>query len=189
MRGIPSRTGLATLTEAANAVVPAVVLGLSRSLDDGRVSVLYSYPHGIGEFVLGGSDVPDALLPTAEGPRQADVAAIKANPLGAVEWLLLFGGVQRVVSVRAPDSAPPTRFFIGLSDPDPLTFDQLARLEPLAEASLRVLGAPQSPEDAGERLRRLDLGAGLLPALLRVLDARDVFDRLSVTAKHACPPQ
>ena len=34
MRGIPSRTGLATLTEAANAVVPAVVLGVSRSLDE-----------------------------------------------------------------------------------------------------------------------------------------------------------
>src|SRR6185503_16409587 len=113
MRGIPSRAGLATLTEAANAVVPAVVLGLSRSLDDGRVSVLYSYPHGIGEFVLAGSEVPEALSPTAEGPRQADAAAIKANPLGAVEWLLHFGGVQRVVSLPVSESAPPTRFFIG----------------------------------------------------------------------------
>jgi transcriptional regulator with GAF, ATPase, and Fis domain len=187
MRGIPSRTGLAALTEAANAVVPAVVLGLSRSLADGRVSVLYSYPHGIGEFVLAGSEVPEALLPTAEGPRQADAAAIKANPLGAVEWLLLFGGVQRVVSLRVSESAPPTRFFIGLSDPSPLTFDQLTRLEPLAEASQRLSGAPQSPEEAGERLRRLDLAAGLLPALLRVLDVRDVFDRLSATAKEALP--
>jgi len=187
MRGIPSRAGLATLTEAANAVVPAVVLGVARRLDDDRVSVLYSYPHGIGEFVLAGSEVPEALRPTAEGPQQADAAAIKANPLGAVEWLLLFGGVQRVASLRVSECGPATRFFIGVSDPNPLTFDQLTRLEPVAEATERLLSAPQSPEEAGERLRRLDLAAGLLPALLRVLDVREVFDRLSATAKEALP--
>lgn len=48
MLAIPSRKGLAALTKAANAVVPSAALGFSRSLDDGRVSVLHFSPHGIG---------------------------------------------------------------------------------------------------------------------------------------------
>ena len=44
--------------------------GICGHLDDGRVRVLYSYPYGVGAYV----------------------------PQGAIEWHLLFGGVQRVVA-------------------------------------------------------------------------------------------
>ena len=108
MIDVPSRTGLAALTEAANAVVPSVALGFARSLDDARVSVLYSYSHGIGEFVLAAPDVPDVLLPSTDGPGQADAAAIDSNRLRAVEGFLLANGrsARRVDSrcrMRASD--------------------------------------------------------------------------------------
>jgi len=38
-----------------------------------------------------------------------------------------------------------------------------------------------------ERLRRFELAAELLPAILRVLDVREVLDRLSSVAKRALP--
>jgi len=47
-------------------------------------------------------------------------------------------------------------------------------------------GSP-SADDEVERLRRLELAAGLLPALLRVLDVRGVFEGLSAIGRHALP--
>ncbi len=44
-----------------------------------------------------------------------------------------------------------------------------------------------SSEEASAQLRRLEAAAHLLPALLHVLDVREVFDRLSMIAKRALP--
>ena len=69
------RADFAALTEVARAIAPTVTLGFADTLDDGRVRVLYSYPYGVGAYV----------------------------PQGAIEWHLLFGGVQRVVATRAAE--------------------------------------------------------------------------------------
>src|SRR6185295_18596609 len=187
MLDIPPREGFAALIEAANAVVPAVALGFARSLDNDRVSLLYSYQHGIGEFVLAGSDMPEVLLSSSDGPRQADASAFNANPAGAIEGLLLSEGVKRVASVGISRCESPARFWIGSSDPNPLTSDQLHRLAVVADEGAGLLNPQVSPEEAAERLQRLELAAELLPALLHVLDVREVFDRLSTTAKRALP--
>src|SRR5262249_17708315 len=159
---------LAALTKTVNAVVPSVILGFARALDDGRVSLLYCYPYGIAQYVIPVSDVPDVLLPSTYGAQDGDVVASASNPPDAPKWLLRFGSVQRVVSVRMSTCDQPTRFWIGTSDPNPLTSDQMVRLGRLAEESAGLVNRPILPDEASERLRRLELAAEMLPALLRV---------------------
>ena len=186
MLHIPSRTGLTALAEAAKAVVSPGAIGFARAVDDCRVSILYGNPYGIGEFVLPSHDVPGVFVPTTEGPQEANAITLNARP-GAIEWLLRFSGIQRVVSIPVPGCTRPTRLWIGLSDPSPTTVDQLARLDTIARASAELWNTSISSAEAGEQLHRLELAAGLLPALLSVLDVRDVFDRLSTTARKALP--
>jgi transcriptional regulator with GAF, ATPase, and Fis domain len=187
MTAIPSRKGLDALTEAAAAVSPVAALGFARVLDHGRVSILYSFPLGIGEFVLPDGEVPDALVVATDGVRQTDAAAIDAQQLRAVERFLADNGVRRVVSTPLAGCTPATRFWVGLSDPGPLTSEQLTRFEGVAQAARTLLTPVEAPRQAQERLQRLELAAGLLPALLHVLDVREVFERLSETARQALP--
>ena len=186
MIDLPSRKDLAALMEAANAVVPSAVLGFVRTVDADRMAIIYTYRHGMGEFVLAGPDVPDALRPSHRGSRQADATA-GSNPGGVVERFLEIHGIQRVASFAVPGLKAPTRIWIGLTHSTPLTSNQLNDLEQVAEASATLLAAPVSSADEADRQRRLELTAGLLPALLHVLDVRDVFDRLSRTAQAVLP--
>ena len=64
MMEIPSRKGFAGLTEAANSIVPVVTLGFAQSRENGSVSIVYSYPHGFGEYAVAPSDLLDALQPS-----------------------------------------------------------------------------------------------------------------------------
>jgi hypothetical protein len=162
-------------------------LGFASTVDDGRVSVLYSYPYGVGQYVLAPTAVPAVLQPTGEGVREIDAGPLKANPNGAIEWLLLFGGVQRVVSSRLADLETAACFWAGFSNADPLTADQLAMLEAIARKGADALRLPISADAATEQLRRLERTGELLPALLHTLDVRDVFDHVSATAKIALP--
>ena len=50
-----------------------------------------------------------------------------------------------------------------------------------------LLDRPLTPPQAVERLRRLELAADLLPALLHVLDVRQVFERLSAAGRASLP--
>jgi hypothetical protein len=72
MLPIPSRSHFAALTEATRAIGPVVTLGFASPMDDGRVSVLYSYPYGVGQYVLALAAVPAVLHPTGEGIREID---------------------------------------------------------------------------------------------------------------------
>jgi transcriptional regulator with GAF, ATPase, and Fis domain len=184
---LPPREGLAALLTAANAVAPVVNFGFTRYRNDGRASLFFSYPFGLGEYVVGADDVPEMMRPGSGETRQTDTGAIKDNPEGAIQWLLLFGNVERIVSTPVPGAEPATRFWLGLPDPTPLTADQMGRLSALAASSASLLDTPSSQIEAAERSRRLELAAGLLPTLLHVLDVREVFDRLSETAKQALP--
>jgi transcriptional regulator with GAF, ATPase, and Fis domain len=187
MLEIPSRQDLAELaTTTKNAIVSAVTLGFVRPMDN-HVSVLYWTPYGFGEYLLPNAELPDVLLPSATDMRQADAKAINANPKGVFEWHLLVGQVQRVVSVQSRHCEPPVRFWVGLSDPTPLTGDQQDRIESIADGCADLLkgGIPQ--DAIAERLRRLEMTAELLQAIVQVLDVREVFDRLSAIARKALP--
>jgi transcriptional regulator with GAF, ATPase, and Fis domain len=187
MQDLPSRTALAALRETVSAVVPAAAIGFARRLPDGRVSVLYSSSQGLTLHIADSPDVPELLQPSTPGILQTNIDATDANALRAVEWQLRFIGVHRLLSVRVPGFEPATRFWIGLPSPNPLTLGQVEALEALAVTSVQVLTSPVSKQETDERLRRLELAAELLPALLHVLDVREVFDRLSTTANRALP--
>src|SRR5262249_13013300 len=94
---------------------------------------------------------------------------------------------HRVVSVSIRHGETAARFWVGLSDPITLTRDQQARIESIADESVDVLKASIPPHAIGKRLRRLEMTAELLQAIVQVLDVREVFDRLSAIAQKALP--
>src|SRR5262249_27181756 len=118
---------------------------------------------------------------------QADAKAIKANPNGVFEWHLLLGDVQRVVSFRIDGCEPAARFWAGLSEPAALTKDQQSRIESIANGCADLLDGSIPTNTIAERLRRLEMTAELLQAIVQVLDIREVFDRLSTIARKALP--
>lgn len=86
MLPLPSRSGLATLSEAANAVAACLTVGFVRTLDAASVSYLYSSPHGMGEYLIPLSDLPAPLLPGTPGLRRLGAEEIRANALRPIEW-------------------------------------------------------------------------------------------------------
>jgi transcriptional regulator with GAF, ATPase, and Fis domain len=187
MLELPSREALASLTRAAQAVAPIQSVGFVRSLDDARVAMLFSHPNGVSEHTVPRSDVPAVLRPSVEAAREEETRWIGANPEGAIEWLLTLGNVRRVASFHVPCREPAIRAWMGSSEPHSLTYEQLRRLEAALQEHADLLWPTVSAEEASARLCRLEEAAHLLPALLHVLDVREVFDRLSVIAKRALP--
>src|SRR5262249_45199885 len=150
---------LAELAAKIKTIGPAVTLGFARPVDDNHVSVFYWTPHGIGEYFLQNADLPGVLLPSATDMRQVDATAINSNPKGVFEWHLLVGEVQRVVSFRIRYCDAAVRFWVGLSDPTPLTKDQQARIENIADGCADLLKGTIPRDGIAERLRRLELTA------------------------------
>jgi transcriptional regulator with GAF, ATPase, and Fis domain len=185
VKNIPSRQRWTALTQQANATIPTLAVGFSRDAGSGRTSVLYSHPHGISEYVVPTSDLPGVMSPQADDTLQADHAAIASMPERPIEWQLLAAGVQRVVSLPVRDVKPGTRFWIGTRDSGAPTAGQLQGLVDVTTASAQLLQEADVASESAEQLRRLDLTAALVPALLEVLDVRDVFDRVSSVSQAA----
>lgn len=92
-----------------------------------------------------------------------------------------------MVSLRLVDIEPATRLWVGFTRSEPLSADGLARLHALADEAARLLRQEPSRDQQFQRFHRLELAARLIPALVHVLDVREVIDRLSATAKRALP--
>jgi transcriptional regulator with GAF, ATPase, and Fis domain len=184
MPGLPSREALASLREAVSAVVPVQSLGVVQSRDDACVELLLAHPNGVSAHVVLRSEMPAVLRPLVNEASQDATTWIGANPDGAVEWLLALGGVRRVVSFVVPDTEPVIRAWVGLTEPEPLAEDTVRVLQNVVLAHAKKL-SPAATEQSAESLSRLEETAHLLPALLHVLDVREVFDRLSVIARTA----
>jgi transcriptional regulator with GAF, ATPase, and Fis domain len=186
MQQIPSRADLAALSEAANAVASAPVSGLARAIDGQTVSLVYSYPYGIGEYRIPTGQLPAALQPTGDEPRDDDAGALAEQPRIAIDFMLAAERAARLVSLPL-GAEVEGRFWIAVPESGPLTADQIDRLRPVAAEGARLLTTPQPVEHIHERFARLERAAELVPSLLRVLDIREVFERLSAAAKRALP--
>jgi transcriptional regulator with GAF, ATPase, and Fis domain len=186
MQPLPSRVGLAALSEAANAVVPAPLSGFAWALEGNLVSILYSYPYGIGECRIPAAQLPRALHGTAGGPRDDECAALTAEPRTALDFMLAAENAARLVSLPLGGEADG-RFWVAVADARPLTNEQLDRLAVVAADAARLVTTAPSREQIHQRFARLELAAELVPSLLHVLDIREVFERLSVAAKRALP--
>jgi two-component system response regulator AtoC len=186
MQQIPSRAGLAALSQAANAIVRAPLSGFTRALDGNLVSIVYTYPYGIGECRIAASELPAALHPLAGGPRDDECASRIAAPRTAVDFMLAAERAARLVSLPL-DGGADGRFWMAVPETGPLTAEQLDRLTRVAAEGARLLTMPQPAEQIHERFARLERAAELVPSLLHVLDIREVFERLSLAAKRALP--
>jgi len=184
---LPLRIALDRLTAAAQAVTPVTAIGFSRSVDGNRTSILYVYDHGLGGFEVAADETAEALRPETDRIRQATPGALEAHRGRAAEAFLLDVQTKGVVSIRLAGIEPATRFWVGLAQAGPLTPDQLRQFEALADEAGRVIMAPLPAGARLQRLERLEQAAELIPALLHVLDVREVIDRLSATAKRALP--
>jgi transcriptional regulator with GAF, ATPase, and Fis domain len=184
---MPPRDRLAALTAAAHAVAPTSSVGFVQVRDDGRLSVQYSYNHGAGAFMLEAADAPAALVPSAADVARTRPADLDARPDGVMEWFLSIGNVRQVVAFRLSSVPVPATFWIGLTDEADLSAERLAGLTSVARTAGAALTDAIDEHEAAARLERLEKTAALLPALLQVLDVRQVFDRVSALAKDALP--
>jgi transcriptional regulator with GAF, ATPase, and Fis domain len=184
MVSVPARPKLTALAGMVNEVVGCAGIGFARSLDD-RVAFFYSQDNGLGEYLVPVADTPDVLLPQAPGILEADVAGSGRET--APEWILRLMSARHVVSLPLADTESPTRFWAATAAQRPLTPDQLSRLEIVARKSREAILETASADERLRELERLERTARLLPALLKVLDVRDVFDRVSDIAREALP--
>jgi len=183
---IPSRADLAALSVAANAVVRSPLSGFARPVDGDVISILYSYPYGIGECRISAADLPEALHPAVIGPFDIDATGLAAQPRTALDFMLAAERAERLVSV--PLGAEVTgRFWVAVPESGPLTAGQIDRLTHVATDAARLLTADQTADQIHARFARLERAAELVPSLLHVLDIREVFERLSIAGKRALP--
>jgi transcriptional regulator with GAF, ATPase, and Fis domain len=180
-----SREGLSLLTRSANAVVPTAAVGLVTCAEGNRASVVVSEPHRVSEYVVPIAELPPALVPGGADARYGDARALRTDSEGIIEWQLTAAGVRTVVSLAVQDDGQPARCWIGLSEDVVPSPDQLRQLATAVSASLPTFGTPPEPAGTMEQLGRLEATARLLPALLSVLDIREIFDRLSAISHAA----
>ena len=186
MQPLPSRAGLAAIADAARGVTPAPLVGFVRATGERFLSILYSHPYGISEHRVALEDVPASLHPQVPDVRDEDAATLIAAPNTALQWLLAAERTARLVSLPL-GQAGEGRFWAAVPNPGALSQEQIDRLTAVAKDGAQLLAAPQSTADVHTRFERLERAAELVPALLHVLDIREVFDRLSVAAKRALP--
>jgi two-component system response regulator AtoC len=183
---MPPRDSLAALTAAAHAVAPTAAIGFTRRRDDGRLSIQYSYPSGMGEFVLAPEDLPASMQPSAQASRSGP-ADLDARRDGVMEWFFSFGEIRQMFSFPLSSPSSATTFWVGITDEADLSLEQQAALSAVARSADAVIARGMPPGEDAARLERLERTSTLLAALLHVLDVRDVFERVSSLARAALP--
>jgi transcriptional regulator with GAF, ATPase, and Fis domain len=187
MSELLSRRTLADLARAVDHVCPSAIVGFARMIGADRASVLYADHRGIGRYDVPIGELPSALRPLEPGLLHADADTLAADAAHTVGWHIRLAGATRLVSAPVPAQEAPARFWAGLRDSRPLTDAEVGAFEAVAAGSAAHLREPPSPDETDARLRRLEMASGLLPALFRVLDVREVFEQLSLISKEALP--
>src|SRR5262245_42680524 len=184
--------GVRTLLKEAAAILP--VRGLGVVHEDGFDHVILTYVDGLGAtaYRCRADEIVEALRPR-HARRVLTTIDLNGNPDGLFESKLLVRGfaegirqefhVHQTVAIAIPDGSEPATLVIAISTPDPLTADQKSGIEQLARRVIDFVHETLPVETERERSRRLEAVAGILPALVRVLDIREIFDHLSTIAK------
>jgi GAF domain-containing protein len=120
-------------------------------------------------------------------------SALESNPLGLIESRLLHtglpddireeSGVKEVITLPVAGTGGEVTLVVSLSEAVSGGEDQVAILDSIASRVVEFLQPPESRTSELELLRRLEAVEKLLPALFRVLDVREIFDRLSAITK------
>ena len=183
MTPLPSRETLAAITAEIAAVTAAPTFGFAADVGSGQLRVLHVSSHGVGAHVMPAADVPEVLR-AASATAEARVGP--ASEDRPIEWTWQSAAVRRIVAADLPDTAAPTRLWLGLADEPAPSTDVSRRLAAMAPRVSALLAAGSDGLDV-RALRRLEAAAALLPALIGVLDVREVFSRLSAISAATLP--
>jgi transcriptional regulator with GAF, ATPase, and Fis domain len=180
-----------TLYRSARASLPIKGLGLIRLDGADRTILTYLDPFGATEYRAEAGALPEAVLPVSAEPRVIGVEQLQAIPAGLLESRLLHSSfapevqaecaIHELLAVPVPSLEQSTVLLIGRAESGPLTDAQQAHLDHLAGSIVGLVRRAESERHVNElqMLRRLDAVDRLLPAFFRVLDVRQIFDRLS----------
>ena len=185
MLELPLRDALSALGHAIDDVMPTTIVGLARAIDDTRVQLLFWHAHGLGSYILPIEDVPEILRPAAHGIGAP--IAVDARSERAIEWRVALAGARQIASVPIPNLDPISRLWCGFAESESHPPEQIQKLTDVGARTAALLERPPSLADQASRLQRLELASGLLPALMQVLDIREVLDSLSEISKRALP--
>jgi len=181
-----ARRDISALTEAGNAIAPVAMFGTLRRGSDNRIVMRYWRPNGFGAHRFDQAELPAVLLPEAVGVQQASSAEIQSPGTDALDAILTFMQVGRLVTIPSHHSSA-VRFWMGLCDAAELDAERIQRFLELTELGSSVLIGSDAVASERERLQRLEGAAELIPELFSVLDIRSVFGRVSETARRVLP--
>jgi transcriptional regulator with GAF, ATPase, and Fis domain len=177
---------LTRLIEQARSVTPVALIALVQQRDGGRASVLHTVGQSVVQCVASIGELPEVLRPTGADLRQVGPEGLETVFGSPVGWFPRAVGARRLVSVGVPGSVPAARLYLATSRPEVFTADQEVQLQAVAAVAGRVL-ADVGTAGLSDGFNAIDRTGELLGALLRVLDVREVFDRVSETAVRALP--
>ncbi|PWT83153.1 MAG: hypothetical protein C5B57_07415, partial [Blastocatellia bacterium] len=187
--------GVRILHKTAVGLLPAAGLGVVRKDGPEHVVLTYADAFGITAYRVRERDLPEAVRPRWSGLLQVTEAELEAHPLGLVQSRLLHTGfpneirrqlgVRQIVTLPVPNGDRLSTLLVGLaSERAVLTAAERSDLESLATNAVGFLNPVESSKSEVDLLRRLEAVEKLLPTLFRVLDVREIFDRLSAITKE-----
>jgi transcriptional regulator with GAF, ATPase, and Fis domain len=184
-----------SLYRSAQTSLPIKGVGLVRQDGPGHAVLTYLDPFGNTEYRAEIGAFPEAVLPSADETRVITVEQLEAIPDGLLESRLLHRSfaqevqdecaVHELLAIRVPALEQSTVLLIGRAESGPISAAQQASLDRLAGTIATLIDRADAERRDNElsMLRRLEAVDRLLPAFFRVLDVREIFDRLSDITK------
>jgi transcriptional regulator with GAF, ATPase, and Fis domain len=171
--------------------LPIKGVGLVRQDGPDHAVLTYLDPFGNTEYRTEIGALPEAVLPSANETRVITVEQLEAIPNGLLESRLLHRSfaqevqdecsVHELLAIPVPALEQSTVLLIGRAESGPVSAAQQAALDRLAGTIATLIDRADTERRDNElsMLRRLEAVDRLLPAFFRVLDVREIFDRLS----------
>jgi transcriptional regulator with GAF, ATPase, and Fis domain len=192
--------GLPALGDAASAKLgdnSLVGLGIVCTEPEGTALFMYADVFGCTGYRAGVDDLPPGFRPRVSGRLEIDAAGFYANPSGLVESRLTQATlpdqferparIARVLTLPIETRGGPAILAAAFGHAASAGAADAGVLESVAVNAGRLLDRQESADQEVERLRRLEAVEGLLPALFRTLDVREIFDTLSTITKDVVP--
>lgn len=188
--------GLPALLDSVAASLPHVRptgLGVVCTARDDRALLVYADAFGSTAYFPRLVELPEAFRPRLAGIRFVSPDDLERNPAGLVESRLMHVGIgveftrpprlEQILTLPVAGSTPSAILVGGFESPRGLSDADLTSLESVGPEVRELCERTESAQEELERLRRLEAVERLLPALFKVLDLREIFDRLSSITK------
>jgi transcriptional regulator with GAF, ATPase, and Fis domain len=189
--------GLKAALETVRARLPLLGLGIVQW--DGADRAVLSYVDATGATAhrIARGDLPDPARPGIQVPGRLVSTADGRRSLGVIGARVLLEGLPEDVRAALPVVQAltfpmlhvdvPATLIMGLSTPGEPTDGQMAVIRALVSEVGELLSGRERPGDELVRLRRLDAIEGVMPALISVLDIRQIFATLSAATQNGMP--